>query len=104
ATVPLVSKSALPTRPAPARSNSASSAPRGSEATAAIDPARGPRPNRCKASAASAFGSAAMRHCPLDRDAAPPTKWHACPQGRGVEIAAGHLSKSWLWDERLEGY
>src|SRR5205085_2502839 len=43
--------------PAPGFSISASSAPRGSEAIAAIDPARGPRPNRCRASAAAPFAS-----------------------------------------------
>src|SRR4029077_2645326 len=35
-------------------------APRGSEAMAAIDPIRGPRPKRCKAMAAAAFGARAM--------------------------------------------
>ena len=67
---PLLSRSALAMRPAPLRSSSAISAPRGSDAIAAIEPARGPSPKRCSASAACAFGSSAMCHrlmSPTDR-------------------------------------
>src|SRR5712692_6065114 len=39
-------------RPAPGRSSSASSAPREWDASAAIEPGRGPKPNRCSAKAA----------------------------------------------------
>ena len=48
------------TSPAPGCSNSASNAPRGSSAIAAIEPAAGPRPNRCRASAASSCGFVVM--------------------------------------------
>src|SRR4029077_19683470 len=41
-------------------SSSASRAPRGSEAIAAIDPGRGPMPNRCSASRASAVAEVLM--------------------------------------------
>src|SRR4051812_47942788 len=44
-------------RPIPGRSSSASKAPRGSEASAAIEPRRGPRPKRCSASAADCGSS-----------------------------------------------
>ena len=44
----------------PARSISASKAPRGSDAILAIASARGPKPNRCSASAASVWGSRDM--------------------------------------------
>src|SRR5215472_18391862 len=47
------------TCPAFDRSRSARSAARGSEAIAAIEPSRGPNPNRCNANAAS-FGSQAI--------------------------------------------
>src|SRR3954454_20190862 len=46
--------------PAPGFSISSSSAPRGSEAIILIEPARGPRPNRCRASAAAPFASRDM--------------------------------------------
>src|SRR3982075_985233 len=58
--------SRLEMRPAPGRSSSAISAPRGSDAMAAIEPVRGPRPKRLSASAASALESRAMRDRPLD--------------------------------------
>ena len=48
------------TSPAPGCSNSASNAPRGSSAIAAIELAAGPRPNRCRASAASSCGFVVM--------------------------------------------
>ena len=85
AAAPLVSSSGSVRRPAPGRSSSASSAPRGSEAMAAIEPGRGPSPNRCSASAASAFGSRAMRQCPfrLGRAIAPPDlRWSAMRMSR----------------------
>src|SRR5262249_2650553 len=56
----LVSKSGLLMAPMPGRSSSASSAPRGSEAIAAIEPGRGPRPNRCRANAASRVRSSTI--------------------------------------------
>ena len=43
--------------PAPGRSSSATSAPRGSDAIASIVPARGPSPNRCSANAAALVSS-----------------------------------------------
>jgi len=46
--------------PALGRSRSASNAPRGSSAIAAIEPATGPKPNRCNASAASSLGLVVM--------------------------------------------
>src|SRR5262249_44305393 len=101
AAVPLVSKSALPMRPAPAPSNSASNAPRGSDAMPAIDPARGPRPNRYRASAASAFASRAMRHRPLDRDPTPLPRRHHRPRPQ-VKFAAGPPSPSWAQGEKME--
>src|SRR5689334_19290698 len=58
---PLLISSGLETRPALGRSRSAISAPRGSDAMAAIEPVRGPRPKRLSASAASALESRAMR-------------------------------------------
>jgi hypothetical protein len=67
---------------------------------AAIDPARGPRPNRCRASAASAFGSMAMRQCPcrLRRGATLNGKLDGgTRQGRG-----SHIAPSWPQDEKLE--
>jgi hypothetical protein len=70
---PLVSKPPpAAMRPAPVRSRSAINAPRGSEAMAAIDPARGPRPNRCNAIVASTLGSRAMR------EHFPPVERHGC--------------------------
>ena len=50
---PLVGRSGFVICPAPGRSSSAISAPRGSAAISPIDPSRGPNPNRCRASAAS---------------------------------------------------
>src|SRR3954449_3819623 len=50
---------------AAARSSSAIRAPRGSDWIAAIDPGRGPIPNRCRASAACAFAEVLM--APLRR-------------------------------------
>ena len=44
-------------RPMSGRSSSANNAPRASEAIAAIEPRRGPRQKRCRASAAANFGS-----------------------------------------------
>ena len=55
-----VISSALTICPMPGLSSSASSAPRGSDAIAAIEPARGPKPKRCRASAAVAFASSDM--------------------------------------------
>src|SRR5262245_52611272 len=52
------------TSPAWGLSSSASSAPRGSDSMAAIDPARGPIPKRCSASAATAFAESPMKHVP----------------------------------------
>src|ERR1039457_6963940 len=55
-------------RPAPGRSSSASIAPRGSEATDAIEPARGPKPKRWSAVAADVFGSRAIKgSCALQK-------------------------------------
>src|SRR5262249_48251688 len=56
----LLGRFAAATRPAPGRSRSASNAPRGSSAIAAIEPATGPNPNRCNASAASNLGLVVM--------------------------------------------
>src|SRR6516162_2600653 len=50
---PLLGRSALTICPTPGRSSSARRAPRGSSVIASIEPARGPKPNRCSASAAS---------------------------------------------------
>src|SRR6202022_1039261 len=55
----LVGRSGFRICPAFGRSISARSAPRGSAAIAAIEPLRGPKPNRCSARAAS-FGSRAI--------------------------------------------
>src|SRR4029077_3649513 len=55
----LLGRSAFAISPALGRSSSARSAPRGSDAIAAIEPVRGPKPNRCSARAAS-FGSRAI--------------------------------------------
>src|SRR6516225_7748232 len=60
AACPLLGRFAAATRPAPGRSRSASNAPRGSSAIAAIEPATGPKPNRCNASAASSLGLVVM--------------------------------------------
>ena len=60
AACPLLGRLAAATRPAPGRSRSASNAPRGSSVIAAIEPATGPKPNRCNASAASNFGLVVM--------------------------------------------
>src|SRR5262245_32153543 len=60
AACPLLGRFAAATRPAPGRSRSASYAPRGSPAIAAIEPATGPNPNRCNASAASNLGLVVM--------------------------------------------
>src|SRR5262245_37017864 len=55
-----VIRSGLSICPAPGLSSSATSPPRGSAALAAIEPARGPKPKRCNASAACALGSRAI--------------------------------------------
>ena len=55
-----VISSAFTICPMPGLSSSASSAPRGSDAIAAIEPARGPIPKRCKARAATPFASSDM--------------------------------------------
>ena len=52
----LVIRSGLSICPAPGWSSSAKSAPRGSDAIAAIEPARGPKPKRCSARAALRLG------------------------------------------------
>src|SRR6516165_763904 len=56
---PLLGRSGAAISPAFGRSSSARSAPRGSNAMASIEPARGPKPNRCNASTAF-FGSQAI--------------------------------------------
>jgi hypothetical protein len=43
-----------------------------------------------------------MRHCPFDHDAPPHNS--TIVGDRDVKIAARHLSQSWPWDEKLEGY
>src|SRR5216683_4405035 len=60
---PLLGRSAVAACPTFGRSSSASRAPRGSAAIAAIEPERGPKPNRWSASAAS-FGSRAISVVP----------------------------------------
>ncbi len=64
----LVGSDCAATSPARGLASSASSAPRGSDSIAAIDPGRGPIPKRCSASAATAFADALMTNAPTPGD------------------------------------
>ena len=67
-------------------SSSASSAPRGSDSMAAIDPGRGPMPKRCSASAASAFVV---------------SPWHMSQQIRSNKLGAGNRQRGRDWPHSI---
>jgi len=70
--------------PAPGFSISASSAPRGSDAMTAIEPGRGPSPNRCSASAATPFASSDMVVFPVLRQSLKSKRVTVANAGRKV--------------------
>src|SRR5215813_4625299 len=94
----LVGNDAAAILPASRLSSSASRAPRGSEAMAAMEPSRGPKPKRLSANTAMALADVAMsdnpvKYRPLRRQSDPiATPDHSPPRRRGHDQLRSHVA------------